>query len=412
MTGRGQVMAIVFALRASLARVQPGRERRLFLLGSMACLLAACSTGADMGSLLADRPRDGSDPTPPDPRRPEGRKVALLLPLSGRGTGDVAAAMKQAAELALADAGGPGIALLTRDTGGTPEGARRAATEAMAEGVELILGPLLAGEVEAVSPLAAARNINVIAFSSLGSTARPGTFLMSFLPEQEVAAVFRYASGRGYRNIAALYPRSQYGSAIAEAALKYAASYGASVSPAGRYLRETPEASTDLGRIAEALSEGSGGQALFLPEGGESLNRLATALQRLGVDGASVKLLGTGLWDDTVAPTVPLVRGGWYAGVSPDLVSGFERQYVAAYGTKPPRIASLAYDAATLATTLARNGGFTRGAISSPTGFQGRNGLFRFNENGLIERGLAILEMTDRGPRVTAPAPTRFGAAS
>ena len=59
---------------------------------------------------------------------------------------------------------------------------------------------------------------------------------------------------------------------------------------------------------------------------------------------------------------------------------------------------------------LARKGDFSSAAITNSVGFQGQNGLFRFRPNGLIERGLAILEMTSDGPQVVAQPPNRFGA--
>ena len=50
---------------------------------------------------------------------------------------------------------GERLTLVPRDTGGTPGGAAAAARSAIAEGATLILGPLLAAEVEAVKPVAA-----------------------------------------------------------------------------------------------------------------------------------------------------------------------------------------------------------------------------------------------------------------
>jgi branched-chain amino acid transport system substrate-binding protein len=92
------------------------------------------------------------------------------------------------------------------------------------------------------------------------------------------------------------------------------------------------------------------------------------------------------------------------------MVQRFDSKYSGVYGSNPPRIASLAYDAVSLAAGLARKGDFSSGAITDAGGFQGQNGLFRFRSNGLIERGLSILEMTPSGPQVVAQAPSRFGA--
>ena len=92
------------------------------------------------------------------------------------------------------------------------------------------------------------------------------------------------------------------------------------------------------------------------------------------------------------------------------LVKHFEDHYSSTYGSKPPRIASLAYDGVSLAIGLAKHGGFTAAAITASDGFQGQNGLFRFREDGLIQRSLSILQMTPSGPEVVEPAPARFGA--
>jgi ABC-type branched-subunit amino acid transport system substrate-binding protein len=396
-------------MTTSLARVLLPREWRCWLIGFLALTLSACG-GSGIGNLFSDsQPEDSALPTP----SATGAKVALLLPLSSSEAKSVANALKQAAELALVDASGSGITFITKDTAGTTGGAQAAAQAALDEGAQLILGPLFEAEVRAVSPVARGRGVNVIAFSSVSSAAGSGTYLMSFLPEEEVAAVVRYAAANGYRNIAALYPQSQYGQTVQTALDRAAAAYGAKINAAQSYKRESGAIDEPVRSIGASVAETGSGQALFLPEGGELLRALGGKLQQNSVDSKTIKILGTGLWDDQIAPQVPIVQNGWYAGVAPDLQQGFESKYSSAYGGKPPRIASLAYDAAFLAINLAKTGGtFSSTAITNADGFKGQNGLFRFRQNGLIERGLSILEMTPQGPRVIAPAPSRFGAGS
>jgi hypothetical protein len=164
-------------------------------------------------------------------------------------------------------------------------------------------------------------------------------------------------------------------------------------------------------RIAQDINDPSRAiDSLLIAEGGEALRSLSATLEQNGVTPDKVTILGTGLWDDSVTRATPIAQGGWYAGVSPELVDSFNSKYSGAYGSNPPRIASLAYDAVSLAAGLARKGDFTSAAITEASGFQGQNGLFRFRQDGLIERGLAILEMTSNGPQVVAQPPSRFGA--
>jgi branched-chain amino acid transport system substrate-binding protein len=385
--------------RLSVAQPVLGREWRNLLAVFFVLLLTGCGAMSKVGDLFGD------DPEPQQPIPTVNTKIALLLPLSAPGeTQNIARALQQAAELALKDLGGGG--LIVKDTGGTPELARVAAQAALDEGAGIILGPLLSTEVQAVSPVARARNVNVIAFSSVSSVASQGTFLMSFLPDEEVSNVVRYAAAKGYRNIALLYPASQYGTAIEQALGRSVLSEGSTIVAAQSYARQPTAVVQPAASIAASVS--SQGSALLLPEGGQMLRSVGEALTSNGVSPRTTKILGTGLWDDGLTRSTPIALGGWYAGVAPQLVQAFEQKYVASYGVKPPRIASLAYDATAFAFNLQKAGDVSEVGIANPTGFQGSNGLFRFRENGLIERGLAILQMGPGGPDVIQQAPTSF----
>ena len=383
----------------SVAQPVIGREWRNLLAVFFVLLLAGCGGMSRVGDLFSDSPQ------PQQAAPVQNTKIGLLLPLSAPGeTQNIARALQQAAELAVKDLGGG--SLIIKDTAGSPETARIVAQAALDEGAGIILGPLLSAEVQAVSPVARAHNVNVIAFSSVSSVASQGTFLMSFLPDEEVSNVVRYAGTKGYHNISLLYPASQYGTAIEQALSRSALSEGATIAGSQSYAREPNGVTEPAAKIAASVA--GKGSALFLPEGGQMLRSVGQALAGNGVDPRATKILGTGLWDDALTRSTPIAMGGWYAGVAPDLVQAFEQKYVASYGAKPPRIASLAYDAVAFAVNLQRSGDVSEVGIANPNGFVSSNGLFRFRDNGLIERGLAILQMGPGGPDVIEPAPTHF----
>src|SRR5688572_25668482 len=169
----------------------------------MACvvlLVAACGSipGSDYFGF-------GSAPPPP-PAQPSAVgagqvKVALILPLSAQGNaGSTALSMRNAAEMALAEFNNPDIQLLVKDDGGTSGGAQLATEQALAEGAEIILGPLFAQSVSAAGQVARARGVPVIAFSTDASVAAPGVHLLSFLPESEVNRVIAHAIAQGKRS--------------------------------------------------------------------------------------------------------------------------------------------------------------------------------------------------------------------
>ncbi len=393
-------------------------QTRLALAAGLALTMAGCGGGMDLGELFSDAGQPPARqhqaaPRPPADTGARGSRVALLLPLGAPGeTGRVARALKQAAELAMIDAGNPGITLVVKDTRGTSAGARMAAQAAIGEGARLILGPLLAQSVQAVAPEARAAGIPVIAFSSVSSVAGNGVYLMSFLPEEEVDNVVRYAARAGRKRIAALIPSSTYGTTVARALRHSARRHGVTIVAEERYVRTPQGIVGPAERMARKIADpASRIQALFFPEGPKLIKAAGPAMARAGVTSRTVQLIGTGLWDTPGIRTTPLAIGGWYAGVEPRLVNYFRDHYRRTYGKAPPRIASLAYDATSLAIALARGDGqgtFSERQITNPEGYQGMNGLFRFHKNGRIQRGLAILRVTPTGPEVVAPAPERF----
>lgn len=345
-----------------------------------------------------------------------GAKVALLLPLSARGeAGEIARGIKEAGELALFDTNDPSIVLIPKDTRGTPGGAQAAAEEAIAEGAELILGPLFAGSVKAVAPVANAANVPVIAYSTDRTVAGKGVYLLSFLPGQEIQRVMSYAASRSKKRLAALLPGSPYGSLVQEAMVKTAPRHGIKLALVEKFGRSKTGVEQSVAKIAAADRGANGLDGLLIAEGGETLRAIADAMQTSGIDNRRLQLLGTGLWDQAEVSNIPVLHGGWYAGPSPAAKGAFERRFKSAYGRHPPRIASLAYDSVSLAVALAKNGPqgarFTPEILTNPEGFSGVDGLFRFMPNGLNQRGLAVMEVTPTGPRVVSQPPARFSGA-
>lgn len=349
-------------------------------------------------------------------------KVALLVPMSGPNSA-VGEAIVNASQLALFDVGGDTFELMPRDTRGTASGAYSAAETALAEGAQLILGPLFAEEVRAVAPLAAAKRVNVIAFTTDWKQAGHHTFVMGFLPFGQVQRVVEYAAAKGLRRVGVIAPQTEYGNAVMSA-------YNARAPQVGLMtvdqIRFRP-GDTTLGPVVQRFAryderrQPNGGfapppfDAVFLPAGGSDAQTLANLLSYYELDPAQVKRLGTGLWDDAGMMREGNLKGGWFAAPDPKARAVFDNKYRDVYGTTAPRLASLGYDATALAAVLARTGiqrngtpAFDRAAIINPNGFAGIDGIFRFRPDGLAERGLAILEIRNGQAVVVDPAPRTF----
>src|SRR6266566_736255 len=206
-------------------------------------------------------------------------KVALLVPLSGANA-DLGKAMLEAAQLALFNTDSERLTLVPRDTAGTADGAANAAKSAISEGAQLLIGPLLAAEVEAVKPIARDAKINVIAFSTATQLAGGNVFLMGFQPRQEVVREVSLARDKGLSRFAALAPNSQYGHLMTDALRDAATASGGSVVKIEYLDQRTADPSTAVKRLLGAAAPPAAGaspapppasaafDALLLPEGG------------------------------------------------------------------------------------------------------------------------------------------------
>jgi outer membrane PBP1 activator LpoA protein len=189
--------------------------------------LASLAAGVVM--LAACAGQNGAQFTQPAPNAPAPGlagpgdvKIALILPLTAPGNAGLAAqSMKNAAEMAIAEFNAPNVQLVVKDDGGSPQGAQAAVQQALAEGAEIVLGPLFAQSVQAAGQLTRLRGVPIIAFSTDSSVAARGVYLLSFLPESDVDRIVNYAIANGKRSFAALIPEGAYGS-VAEAAFKEA----------------------------------------------------------------------------------------------------------------------------------------------------------------------------------------------
>lgn len=371
----------------------------------LALALAACGP----------KGKPGSAAKPPDRVADAAGRigVALLLPLSGRYAA-VGKSMENAAHMAVMESGNGKLTVLSFDTAGTAKGASAAARKAIAAGARLIVGPLFRDAVAAVKRRAARARINVLAFSNSESVAGGNVFLLSFLLRQQVDRIVRHAAVNGFSEIGVLAPASATGERIVMYAEAAALRHGAEIRRTAFFSRKREP----MRKRIESFAEEPPYRAVLIHAGGDRLRTVAGLLALNDVLPPDYQYLGISNWNDPSLRSEEFLRGGWFAAPEPEISARFAGRYEKAFKAKPDRFASMAYDAVALAAALAeralpggRNSGrnpFTRRALTDPNGFLGADGIFRFRENGLIERGLAVLEVRRKGFRVVDPARTSF----
>jgi branched-chain amino acid transport system substrate-binding protein len=370
-------------------------------------------------------------------------KVGLLLPLSGKGA-SMGKAMLNASQLAMMELNSKNLVLVPADTKSTPSGAKKGMKTLLAKNVKLVIGPLYSNNLAAVTPMTEDRNIPIIALSNDMYQANSRVFMMGFSPDDQVRRIVKYAHDQGKTRFAILTPDTAYGRAVKEEAsqaisylnddivisetypaqtrdftdiIKRITKYEDRKSALNEEIKELAAIGDDASKekIKQLENQSSVGEvdydAVILAEGKDRIFSIAPLFPYYDVDTRDIKLLGTGLWDEPGTHREPALFGAWYAAPPLKEKQEFDTRYTNAFGSNPPRLASLAYDATALAAVLSRKGGsnpFTLSKLTNRNGFEGTDGIFRLLPDGRVERGLAVLALQPKGPIIIDGAPASF----
>jgi branched-chain amino acid transport system substrate-binding protein len=388
-----------------------GLTRRAVLGGGLILALAGCNeVGADLPS----------DSTKPGPSVPPANgplvgealgtgpvRVGMILPLTQNsgGANPLGASMRNAAQLAIDGFGAPYITLMIEDDHSSADTAAQAAQAELGAGAQLILGPVFANDVRAASAAAKSAGRPMIAFSTDVTVASPGVYLLSFLIQGYVDRVLQYAVSTGKKSFAIMAPQNEYGNVAAQRFQDMAGNLNVRVVVTARY--SAGQMSTAAGQVAAVQGQID---ALFIPEQADAMPAVAGAL---GSANVKTKFLGTGVWNDARVLKLPQMQGAWFSAPDDSGFDAFAQRYKAKFNSDPARLATLSYDAVTLAAALARNGGsdpFNQAALTNISCFNGADGVFRFRADGTNERGLAVMEIDDEAAKVISPAPRSFAS--
>lgn len=374
-------------------------------------LVAACSTIVPRGPAEAP-PREVAAPPPPRqefgveagiPRDTARNRVALLVPLSGSNAG-VGQSIANATQLALLDTKSEQVRITSYDTS---VGAAQAAQRALADGAQLILGPLLAEDARAVAPIARAANVPVVSFSNDATVAGNGTYALGYSPTQSIDRVVSYARSRGVANFGGLVPNALYGTRASTAFLRAVEGAGGRVVALQTYDRATSSLTGAVQRMAkDAPFDG-----VLIADGGATAAIAAPLLRR---GSPTTRLLGTELWNsESGIGQRTALNGAWFASVSDTLYRQYAAKYRARFGAAPYRLSSLGYDAVLLVVRIAREWRvgtpFPEARLRGADGFAGIDGAFRFRSDGVAERSLEVQEIRGGTTITVSPAPSGFG---
>lgn len=377
---------------------------RIFALTAFA-FLAACDIAV---------PATGSNSGPQiNPAAPV--QVALLVPGgTGEATFDtMAASLENAARLAAADVNGAQINLMVYNTARDPAQAARVAAQAVAEGAQIILGPLDAESANAVGLAVAPAGVNVLSYSNNTAIAGGNIFVMGKTFGNISDRLAQYAVSQGRSNFMIAHQNDLAGTVGRDAIATSVRQAGGTITAIESY-NFSQTGIFERAPAITAAANSNGTQAVFVTDtllGGLSI--LAESLNNTGLSTENTPLIGLARWDTTPqAATLPGLQNGLFAVGDAGRETAFSARYESTYGRRPHPLASIAYDGIAAVGALVATGdrrALTTASLTRSAGFEGATGIFRLRPNGTNQRALAVARFANNQIQIVDPAPTSFG---
>ncbi len=393
-------------------------------------------------------------------------RIGLFVPLSGKAS-NIGISLKQAAQIALFSTNNNKIILQYYDTNDVSLNIKDLTKKAISENVNIILGPLFGTEVHDISKIANSYGIPVISFSndekSLNST---NVYSINYLLSQEIDQIIGFSSAHGRKTISAIIPEDSNENIIIEAIknssdkysskikniVKYEKGNQTSIAEAVKIISDYQRRNNIANKIKsflrekikkcsiEDLSESSEDSENTYCDNIKKLEKTFSSIKAVGqvdIDSifvygdtndlisigsyllyydignkSSVKIIGTSILDNKTIFAENGYSGAWFTGKNNIYSKSFESEYATIFNTKPSKLSMLSYDAVSVVSTISKNGYFDSEKLNNASGFMGISGLFRFRENGRVNRAFEIKEVLPRTSRTILKSSKSFSEAA
>ena len=344
------------------------------------------------------------------PRKPVAvTRVGLLIPTSGANA-QLGMELQRGAELALFSMGDTSIELLVFDTAGGPR-SEEAARAALAAEVDIIVGPLFSRSVVVARAIAGTRNVPMLSLSNNLDVADRTSWLLGYMPEQQIELLLGHALTAGHTKIAILAEDSPFGRRLSAHALRRLKQLGMTpevvqtLSPAQLASEDQLKTAiqTFTGYEPPAKDEEAPAfadlppprfEAVVFAGGAEFALRTAPVLAYYDADSERVLYLGNAQWNQRRLLMEPSLHGALFASRPTDQDDKFNSLWTGIWDSRPGSLARLSFDAMAMITVVGKNRPQRwQSSLVANSGFNGFSGAYRLLPDGSNRRAFELRQI-------------------
>ena len=350
-------------------------------------------------------------------------RVGLLLPMKGQNY-RIGKSLLNAIHLALYKTQNKNIKIFVRDTSSI-EGVTKAYYEFLDLNIDIILGPVFSDKVNELKSLSSSNKIQTITFSNNLNIANQNIFISGLTLKDEIKSIINYAENNNLKKFAIIVPENIYGNTIIQnfeySTLNKDISILSKVffDPKNPDFYEVAKLISDYENRSQNLldkiellkkenSEKSKKEIKVLQrndtygdlqfdslyiavESFQQLSLLSSTLPYYDVDPKKIQYFGTSLWNKDAIIKEPGLNNSIFVSLEKDKTKIFNDLYQTLYNEVPHPIAIYGFDAVGIISSLNnQNLKINNENILSEMGFNGLTGMFKFKEDGVVERKLAL----------------------
>ena len=350
-------------------------------------------------------------------------RIALLIPVSGPHAA-LGAELQKGAELALFSVRNPKVELLVFDTHG--DGPDVAASQAVVAGADIVVGPLFSDAVVSARKIVRQANIPMLALSNNLKIADSGSWLLGYVPEQQVDVILGHALTAGGNRVGIIAEDAPFGQTLARHAVDRLAQFG--LRPVDS-LTLTSSMLADEDQLRSAIRTFTGYQppaadetapafadlpparfdALLFAGSADFALRTAPVLAYYDADPERVLYLGNAQWNQQRILTEPSLQGGVFVSRPTGRDDAFNRLWSDIWRSRPGVLARLSFDAMAMATVLTgQQRQLWQAALESESGFSGFSGAYRLLPGGGNQRAFELRRIENGVSAMLQPAPDKI----
>ena len=350
-------------------------------------------------------------------------RIALLIPVTGPHAA-LGAELQKGAELALFSVRNPEVELLVFDTDG--DGPEVAASQAVVAGADIVVGPLFSDAVVSARKIVRQAKIPMLALSNNLKIADSGSWLLGYVPEQQVDVLLGHALTAGGNRVGIIADDAPFGQILARHAVDRLAQFG--LRPVDS-LTLTSSMLADEDQLRSAIRTFTGYQppaadetapafadlpparfdALLFAGSADFALRTAPVLAYYDADPERVLYLGNAQWNQQRILTEPSLQGGVFVSRPTGRDDAFNRLWSDIWQSRPGALARLSFDAMAMATVLTgQQRQLWQATLESESGFSGFSGAYRLLPGGGNQRAFELRRIENGASAMLQPAPDKI----